>query len=358
MLLAPALATHIWLYYLPRFVESSIWSSMSTIGYFIVPLLLALLAQPNYVHRLAKHADIGTARLSYTGIFRVLAWASFSLHIARSFTAILDNTPPQRELHFNPVWSMHTEVDHNIFDHTLTVLSKIFGALNSNPIIASVGWDVLLTELTFFTWSITRSLDARAMLRSAGLLWSQQTSEAISAKAHSAAETVGKKAKAIARKVTDSDDEESDSSDNASAIRTVEDEFEELIQEAERRNENANGLRRSTRDRFRKSTSQFSPVSPTFPPLSGSGASSVARRGAHKRQASANMDDDDEAADREYSPTPATQRDVSMTSILHEDNDDVLEETEVGALTWGLFVVGGLGVAAAGVLGAEVGGGK
>ena len=400
LLLTPALLAFIWIFYLPGLLESSIWTSLSSLGYFIVPLLLAMLAQPNYLHQTAEHVNTASARLSYTAVFRILGWASLAIHAYRSAFAVYETAPPRQELLHNHVWMLHSWDSHSVFDQAFIALSKILGALHDNPIVSSTGWDVLLTEFGFCAWAVTRGLDPRAILRSAGLLWSKETSAALEDRASNAANAVTSRANAVGSHVTDSANTvakkasaatnkvaetatiatntitdkltaatnaiarkaskpakqvrpstpstTTDDDDDSTPLRTVEDEFEELIHSAEAEADTGAGheLRRSTR-RPRKSNASTAPSSPR---------TAASKRKQQQQQQDDELDDEDN--DRAYNPTPATKRDVQSLGVLAEVDDSSVEAGEAGALAWGLFVLGGLGLAGAGVLGAEVGGGR
>jgi hypothetical protein len=362
LLLTPALLSYIWICWLPQLLNSSIWTSLSTLGYFIVPLLLSMLAQPNSLHRVDdEYKSIRAARLSYTGIFRILSWASFSIHAMRTIAYTLETTPPKHEWHHSYVWMTHSAENHTLFDQATMALSKIFGALHGNPVVSMTGWDILLTEIALCSWAVTRGLDVRAMLRIAGLLWSKETSDAISERGRDVGNAIAKRARdatnAVSKKAAHLRDYDED--DDEPPARTLEDEFEDLIHEAEHETGGGKNLRRSTRGRSTGNPKTSAALSSTSPPPSAE-TTSRARRRTRQRKSLAKQDSEVEEDEEEveYTPTPTTQYQVASMDVLPESGDDIIEEMEAGALGWGLFIIGGLGVASAGVLGAEVGGGK
>lgn len=65
------------------------------------------------------------------------------------------------------------------------------------------------------------------------------------------------------------------------------------------------------------------------------------------------MEDVEEEGDAEYRPTQATEKEVERYDFDEGHEDGLAKETESGVLSWGLFVLGGLGLLSCGVLGGE-----
>jgi hypothetical protein len=317
----PALLSFVFLAFLPTLRESSIYASITTIGYFIVPVLLTSLVQPNATHKVQKHTSVHQARKAYEDIFRVLAFASFGLHMMRSYNAIVDEAPPHRYLNHNFVWNTHREEGNTRYQQTWTVLVRVIGALSDNPVISQVGWDVVISVLSLCVWAVAHGVDVTAMLRCSGLFWSIPTPSI-------------KSVSLVPKSLL-----------NGSATKSeVGSVVEEIADSISITSPNKRGRGRPRKTSVAIAKDHLSSSTP-------SATGSLRRSTRNRHTSSMSQASNDSASDEDYVPTQATQDAVDEFDF---DNDEGLaKETEAAALAWGLFIVGGLGTVTAGVLGAE-----
>jgi hypothetical protein len=321
----PALLSFLFLAFLPTLRESSIYASVTSIGYFIIPLLLTSLVQPNATHKVEKHTSVHQARRAYEDIFRVLAFASFGLHMMRSYHAIIDEAPPHRYLSHNFVWNTHRDEGNTRYQQAWTVLVRVIGALSDNPVISQVGWDVLISVLSLCVWAVAHGVDVTAMLRCSGLLWSIPTPSI-------------KNGSLVPKSLLNG-------SSTKSEVGSVVEEIADGISVASP-NKRGRGRPKKTGAAIAKDH-----LSSSTPPASASATGSLRRSTRNRHTSSMSQASYDSASDGEYVPTQATQDEVDEFDF---DNDEGLaKETEAAALAWGLYIVGGLGAVTAGVLGAE-----
>ncbi|KAF2430981.1 hypothetical protein EJ08DRAFT_678789 [Tothia fuscella] len=310
----PALISFVGLAFLSTLQKTSIWTTISALGYFVVPHLLTCLAQPNSLHKDKRHDSVHKARKSYEDIFRVLTFASFGLHMVKSFQAIVDEAPPHRYLSHNYVWNMHrTEGTATRYQQAQTVFSRVIGALNDNPVISQVGWDVVLSVLSLCIWAVWHGVDVHAMLRCSGLSWSLPKVPTI-------------KAPTIKRRASKADITEAG----------------DTIKEIAEHISVATPARRG-RGRPKKTSSTI-----TRDPLPTT-ASAAASLGRSTRRSELSFDDTSE--DEDYVPNQDIQDEVDEFDFDSEEG--LAKESEAAALAWGLFSLGGLGAITSAVLGAE-----
>jgi hypothetical protein len=310
LLSLPALLSFVWLSFLPTLQQTSLWTTFSSIGYFVVPLLLASLAQPNSLHNVKKHTSVHQARKSYEDIFRVLTLASFGLHAMKSYQAIVDEAPPHRYLSHNFVWNTHRDEGNTRYEQAWTIAVRVIGALNDNPVISQVGWDVLLSVISLCVWAVWHGVDVVAMLRCTDLSWSLPKPSL---------ET----AKAVTGKVK-------------SQVGDVVEEIAEHISVA--------SPSKRSRGRPKKGSAAIARDHMS----SEASTTGSLRRSTRRREASYEPTSDDES---NYTPTQETRDAVEEFDFDGEEG--LAKETEAAALAWGLFTLGGLGAVTSGVLGAE-----
>lgn len=306
----PALLSFVWLSFLPTLQQTSLWTSFSSIGYFVVPLLLASLAQPNSLHKVKKHTSVHQARKSYEDIFRVLTLASLGLHVMKSYQAIVDEAPPHRYLSHDFVWNTHREQGNTRYEQAWTVIVRVIGALSDNPVISQVGWDVLLSVLSLCVWAVWHGVDVVAMLRCSGLSWSLPKAPL-----------------------------QSDYATTSKEKSEIGDAVGEIAEHISVASPTKRGRGRPKRGSAAIAKDHIS---------SAGSATGSLRRSTRRREASYEPTSDD---DSNYVPTQGTQDAVEEFDFDSEEG--LANETEAAALAWGLFSLGGLGAVTAGVLGAE-----
>ncbi len=72
------------------------------------------------------------------------------LFMTQTFIAIKDNLPHSRR---NDV-SRQDPVVVNYFVGIITVVNKVFGAVNDNPAVSALGYDCVLSILSFCVWYV------------------------------------------------------------------------------------------------------------------------------------------------------------------------------------------------------------
>ena len=312
----PALISFIVLGSLPWLTEHSLFPSLTSLGYFILPHLLATLAQPNSLHKESKYKTAAAARKSYEDVFRVLAFASIGLHGFYTFRALADEAPPHEYFKHNFVWNSHQDEDtlKTNAERAWTTFVTIMSALSENPVIGQVGWDVFLSAASLCIWTVSHGVDVATMLRCSCLAWTlprphvPTVDELREAKLH----------------VADVIDEVKDDITTTALGSPV----------------------KRGRGRPRKTSAAIARDHV-------SGGSTAVRRSTRAGTATT---EDDEEVDGEYYPTKGTERQVDAWDVDEPGEGDKVKETEAAALGWGLFVLGGLGAVSASVLGAETSG--
>lgn len=275
------------------------------------------------------------------------------MHGYRTFSAIVDNTTTQdREgSYYHYEILRHTghysdpNFKPNLVDQVLTVVSKILSIVHTNPIIGAVAWDVIFSTLSLCIWSFTRSLSPRTMLEYAGLLWTKaeldSVTTSISSTVSSATNSVRKRALSVGKRaseITESVKESLSSSTKEVAV-TTPGHVEDTPTTTKRR-----GRPRKT-DTLSKATAPDTPAP-------------AKRRGRPPKRVSSD-DGDDEREDKDYVAPPGARRVAAKLALEHDEFDDEresLRESEAGALAWGLWLLGGLGVTMSAVGGAEIAG--
>jgi hypothetical protein len=311
----PALISFIVLGSLPWLTEHSLFPTLTSLGYFILPLLLATLAQPNSLHKESKYKTSAAARKSYEDVFRVLAFASVGLHGYYTFKALSTEAPPHRYFKHNFVWNTHPSAGNTRVEQAWTTFVKVMSALSYNPVVGQVGWDVVMSALSLCIWTVSHGVDVITMLRCSCLAWT------------------------LPRPSIPTIDQL-----NAAKVRAAE-ALDDL--KAEITTTALGSPVRRGRGRPRKSSAAIARdhVESSFgTPL---------RRST--RAATASVADDDES-DADYHPTKGTAHEVDNFDMDEPGESDAAKETEAAALGWGLFVLGGLGAVSASVLGAETSG--
>ncbi|QDS77843.1 hypothetical protein FKW77_006581 [Venturia effusa] len=325
--------------------ESGIWTSITTAGYFALPLLLAVLFQPNYLHKVHRFKSIQAARKSYEDIFRSLALASVAIHAYFTYQAVINEAPPHKYLQHDFVWNTHSKEENTWIGQAVGVVGSIAGALSDNLVISQMGWDVLLSTLSLCLWSVVHGVDVSAMLRSSGLTWNVDSIPSSIPKLGSNEGGVGKD---VLDKAGDAIEE---------LAETIE--VSPLPAKARGRGRPRKTSQAINKDHVYSSSSTTTKSSSSEQRSAGAQSvrrSTRAQPEAEERRLNSQLNgepEDGEDEDAEYQPTKATEREVDHYDFDEGHEDGLAKETESGALAWGLFVVGGLGMVSAGVLGGE-----
>lgn len=309
ILSVPALIGFIGLGSLTRLQDSSLLVSITSLGYFILPILLSMLAQPNSLHRATKFSSAAAARKSYEDIFRVLAFAALGLHGYFSFRAVTITAPKHQYFKHNFVWNTHQPAGNSRTEQAWAVFIKIVGGLGDNPVVSQVAWDVVFSAVSLCVWTLSHGVDVGAMLRCSCLAWTLPRSPLPLA---------GEKLKAAKVKT-------------AEALDDLKDEIVVSSPNKRGRGRPKKSGASIANDHLRRST-----------------RASASRAGS--------IISDDAEDDSEYKPTKATREEVDKFDTDEPGEPGAVKETEAVALAWGLYVLGGLGAISASVLGAETSG--
>lgn len=254
------------------------------------------------------HSTIHHAHQSSHSVFSTCSLIAFALHVTSTATALLANSPqPNADRHlYNHLWSSTPALTTSARLRHSAV--KILGALADHPLVSKIGWDVLLSGLTLLVWAGVRGLNVSDMLRTCGMPGTRGLHDALG---------VAKKQVSFLGSDNDGADVDADDAD-------------------------------------KEEPKMWRPLQSYVAPESS--ATTPARRGRPRKSAAAEeqpVSDNADAARRRMMGSRA-EREAAMTE--HEEEHgavDVVEGTESAALAWGMMLLGGLGMGAGSVLGAE-----
>ena len=235
---------------------------------------------------------------------------------------MLDNTPDVDQHHrsflYWPFFTRNSQPDSTRLQRAETAIAGVLGALGDHPAVNAVGWDVLISALSLGIWSIVRGVDVEGMVKCSIWPWHS---------GHS-----GSKGESHIMK-------------HVSFDRATKEEDDDIVQPSPAK---------KFRGRPKKIDDDASVVTKTASKAANqvkeaiSGSPGRPRRRTKARQP---HDAEDDAEDESYVPDQTTA--AGLANLEHEpEHGD--GEAESGALAWGLWVLGGLGVATAGALGSEV----
>ncbi|TID17707.1 hypothetical protein E2P81_ATG10683 [Venturia nashicola] len=332
----------------PAIYNTGLWTSITTAGYFVLPILLATLFQPNYLHKVHRFRSTHAARKSYEDIFRALALTAASIHAYFTFQTFINESPPHKYLQHDYVWNTHSKEEITWIGRVMGVVGSIAGALSDNPVISQVGWDVLLSTVSLCLWSVVHGVDVSAMLRSSGLTWNVHGPPKMEQSPSS-------------RALPKSGGEPSVSSE---ALEKAGDAIEELADTIEisplpEVKGRGRGRPRKTSQAISKdhvyahSAKKYSSDYTAAGAQASSSSSNSLRRSTKSQPDPSSQFTNEDDADATYQPTAATEKEVDHYDFDEGHEEGMAKETEAGVLSWGLFVFGGLGMVSAGVLGGE-----
>lgn len=281
----------------PSFVTVALVARLSTFLPLIIPKIVP-------VSWGTVHPHPHNAYSSFTTLFRIVSFASFALHIKATFFGLRYNLPDShyhRHSKYLP-WDIE---ERSTWEQSTTAIGKVLGSTNDHPVVAAVGWDVLLCALSLGFWTAIRATDVERIIMSTVPYYRKLGS-------HVAASGP----KSTARQTIKQEPEQAESSEPEAGIGMT--------------------LRRRGRPKSRGASVALSDAASDDVP-----SGTVRRRGRPKKQ----IAEEDQA----YEPTAAEAREVVEGDVLPAEDLD----WESAALAWGLAAFGGLGVAEAGVFGAE-----
>lgn len=253
-----------------------------------------------YMDRLTPVAYGSTAYPSrkYTSVYRIASFISLMLHVKSTAVALLDSDPgayPSNHPHSQYLAALRLPHEHERSGLTRSRLSvtRVLTSLSDHPAVALLGYDVLLAASSLCVWAALRGLNVENLLYSAGITHVKPLSTREKA--------------------------DVDSIVRASAV--------------------ASGSK--PRRRKRKSTADN--AAPASSPVTAEIDTPTPAPLASKETA-----DDDVAAKGDR-----TFRSSATVSNISRGEEEEEENLEAGAVGGALCVIGGLGVLANGILGAE-----
>lgn len=265
---------------------------------------------PLYIDRLTPynwgttHTNPHSARQASLPIFKFLSFTSISLHLKQTLLALIDNEPGAHHHRHSSLFSHHDQ-HRTTIDRTSTAISRVLASVTDHPAVANVACDVMLCGLGLVLWATVRGLDVSAILSAVGLA---RLGKVVTQHVVATGEAVGQKTANVKDKAKELADDLVDASVPVPSP--------------------SPSKRSRGRPRKGTTTGVAGPSSP------------------RKRAVKVDSDDD---KDDVYVPPRGMDVQVEM-----EGEEEPEEDVEAGVLAWGLLVVGGLGGAAAGVLGGTV----
>ncbi|KAI9788490.1 MAG: hypothetical protein M1835_002237 [Candelina submexicana] len=312
-------------------------------SFLFYPLVLDRIVPRNWGTTYSSSHD---AHRAYTRVFKFISVASFVLYGKATLVAMLDNTPDSH-YHRHSMLFTHLEEHRSKLERGSTALAKVLGAINDHPAVGRAGWDVLLCGISLVVWAAVRGLDVGGMLESSAIM-SKARKEAIEEKAIQVVDGVKENASHVRDEVKGK---------ATHAVESVKTTAGKAVSESKATAMNAVN---AVKQRSKKiGNSIFEEPAPTTAVKKGRGrpkgtknspkpkSDPVHRTTRQSRNESEADLDGSESDDEDYQPNEVLDA---------EGEEEMGENTEAGALAWGLLAVGGLGVGSAAVFGAEVAG--
>lgn len=137
------------------------------------PLLLQTIAPTSWG---AVHTHHHEASAAFTDLFRFMSLISVVLHSTATFTGLKYNVPHAHYHRHSKLLPWDIE-ERSKWERTTTAVGKLLGATSDHPVVAAVGYDVLLSGLSIGLWAAVRSLRASDILSSVVPLYGGITAE-------------------------------------------------------------------------------------------------------------------------------------------------------------------------------------
>lgn len=290
------------IFYLPYAADTPSFNRIvaAARGLTFAPLILQSLAPVSWG---LVHPHPEKANSAFTDLFRLMSFLSLVLHATATFNGLRYNLPDSHYHRHSKLLPWDVE-ERSKWERARTASGKLLGSMADHPVVAAVGYDVLLSGLSIGVWAAVRSLRASHVLTSAVPLY--ESSDEIQ-REHASEE-----------KATDDDE------DKAST---------------------AGSVRRSSRQHKARVPSVSSVASRDSE--DNRGAPAPPRRRGRPRKVK--PDPEEEPGDATYEPSAEEVKASAEGDSLPSQDVD----WEAAALAWGLTAVGGLGLGSAGVFGGE-----
>ena len=139
--------------------------SLSTAILTVRALTLAPLVLPYIVPQGfgTVHTHPHEAYSQYSSLFKFISLASLVLH-GKATLLGLAHAAPDAYFHRHSIFFPFDTERRSAWERTTGGFGRILGAMADHPVVARVGWDVLLSALSMGMWSAARSQDASAIL--------------------------------------------------------------------------------------------------------------------------------------------------------------------------------------------------
>ncbi|KAK2604316.1 hypothetical protein N8I77_007258 [Diaporthe amygdali] len=288
------------IFYLPYAADTPSFNRIvgAARGLTFAPLIMQSLAPVSWG---LVHPHPEKANSAFTDLFRLMSFFSLVLHGTATFNGLRYNLPDSHYHRHSKLLPWDVE-ERSKWERARTASGKLLGSMADHPIVAAVGYDVLISGLSIGVWAAVRSLKAGDVLTSSVPLY--ENSDDIQ---------IGH----ISGKATD---EEQDKASIAGSVR------------------------RSSRQHKARVPSVSSVAS--HDSEDHRAAPTPRRRGRPRK---VKKDPEEEPGDETYEPSPEEEKVSAEGDSLPSQEVD----WEAAALAWGLTAVGGLGLGSSGVFGGE-----
>lgn len=279
------------------------------------------------------------AHESLTRLFKFLSAAAFAIHAKTTLVALLSNAP-HSHYHRHSVLLPWDREHRSLWERSTNAFGKVLGSTSDHPVVAAVGWDVLLCALSLGLWAAGRGIGVRDIMSSSIPSYTHNLSN-----------------------VKRSNAEKGDLPDNTLNFL----EPGETESDHENEHEHSGTLHRRGRTVRPRAGSIASSSGasehaqePTTPSKRGRGRPRKTRPVAaddteeepsspYQSKQARKTKDTEKEEDKAYVPTPA----VARSALEGDEPPPPYPDWESASLAWGLAAFGGLASACAGVFGGE-----
>lgn len=274
---------------------------------------------------------------SFVKLFKFLSGAAFATHAKTTLVALLSNAP-------NSHYHRHSallpwDVEHrSLWERSTSAFGKVLGSTSDHPVVAAVGWDVLLCGLSLGLWAAVRGISVRDMMNASVPPYNYNLSN-------------------TKRSSPEKGDLRDDTLEPGETESENENEHDEYSPTLRRRGKTARSRVSSMASSSGASEHAQGPTTP--PSKRGRGrprktrpvttddteeelSPSLSRQARKTKEAA---EDEDDA----YVPTPA----VARSALEGDEPPPPVPDWESASLAWGLAAFGGLASACTGVFGGE-----
>lgn len=140
-------------------------------AFTLAPLVLETVAPASWG---AVHTHHHEASAAFTDLFRFMSVMSVILHSMATFTGLKYNVPHAHYHRHSKLLPWDIE-ERSKWERTTTAVGKLLGATSDHPVVAAVGYDVLLSGLSTGLWAAVCSLRVGDILSSVVPLYGNST---------------------------------------------------------------------------------------------------------------------------------------------------------------------------------------